>query len=598
MASSIIDSELLQRFTPPASQSDTACLYNKEAYLACGRSRDTAICIPSDVESDTEDEDDASQLGGSQSYATRTRPPDYLDLTATEHGAPESEAAIGVDIVSSVSPTQAEAAPAWPDEPNVSHLADSEPSQQSSCEINHLLIGDMPASLDVNLATPPTSPESQPYPDGQQLRRAPTSQQSNMMADAVHDHDACHSSQGHPDSPSTGTHSPQTGSPVEVVDTSIQESEIAVGNSCNDPIPEACTPSPARHPPEPHQGQGLDNASCASMLVESDTTEAGSGSETEVSSTSPSPRRFRHKSLQMDKGMQPEDGDAGREGPGSQDGLDGLESQHREQNSPLLPGGAGSTSEDDDFDDDHQCHKRRKVSKSPSCAATSSLSSRQRGPATQAAQLLSGTQTSGHDIDSATPSQGTSALPRAEPFAQFEEWPLRGAVLKRITEGSKTTFQLQFEWDPASCQLHAGRSVSHLKKRKRLPGTLRSASKSSSGRWPPEGNNISSTPDTIHVAEDGVGDGSSDDNLSTSSNFEDNSDSDSDREPRPQTFQRKKTQRRRWTTKDEVLLRQLKHDMLSDCEIATRLKRTESGVKQHWDIMEKARRYREKTKDA
>ncbi|KAF9775591.1 hypothetical protein IL306_006290 [Fusarium sp. DS 682] len=240
MASSIIDSELLQRFTPPASQPDTASLHNKEAYLACGRSRDTAICIPSDVESGTEDEDDASQLGGSQSYATRTSPPDYLEPTATEHGATESEAAIGVDTVSAVSPTQAEAAPAWPDEPKVSHLADAEPSQQSSCEINHLLIGDMSASLDVNLATP-TSPESQPYPDGQQLRPAPASQQSNMMVDAIHDHDACHSSQGHPDPPSTGTHSPQTGSPVEVVDTSIQESEIAVGNLCNDAIPEAYT---------------------------------------------------------------------------------------------------------------------------------------------------------------------------------------------------------------------------------------------------------------------------------------------------------------------------------------------------------------------
>ncbi|RBA11046.1 hypothetical protein FPRO05_14276 [Fusarium proliferatum] len=595
MASSIIDSKLPQGFTPPASQPDTASLYDKEAYLACGRSRDTAICIPSDVESDTEDEDDASQLGGSQSYATRTSTPDYLDLTATEHGATESEAAIGVDTVPAVSPTQAEAAPAWPDEPNVSHLAGAEPSQQSSCEINHLLIGDMSASLDVNFATPPTSPESQPYPDGQQLRPAPASQQSNMMVDAIYDHDACHSSQGYPDSPSTGTHSRQTASPVDVVDTSIQESEIPAGNSCNDAIPEACTPSPARHPPDPHQGQGLDNASCASMLVESETTEAGSGSEAEVSSTSPSLRRFRHKSLQMDKGMQPEDGDAGREGPGSEDGLDGLESQHREQNSPPLPGGEGSSSEDDDFDDDHQGRKRHKVSKSPSCAATSSLSSRQRGSATQTVQLLDGTQTSGHDIHSPTPSQGTLALPRAEPFAQFEEWPLRGAVLKRITEGSKTTFQLQFEWDPASCQPHAGKSVSHLKKRKRLPGTLRSASKSSSGRWSPVDNNISSTPDTMHVAENGVGDGSSDDNLSTSSSFEDNSDS--DREPRHQTFQRKKTQRRRWTTKDEDLLRQLKHDMLSDCEIATRLKRTESGVKQHWDIMERARRHREKKKD-
>jgi hypothetical protein len=32
------------------------------------------------------------------------------------------------------------------------------------------------------------------------------------------------------------------------------------------------------------------------------------------------------------------------------------------------------------------------------------------------------------------------------PTAVFEEWPLKDVVLKRVTEGSLTTFQLQFTW--------------------------------------------------------------------------------------------------------------------------------------------------------
>ncbi|UPK95786.1 hypothetical protein LCI18_006721 [Fusarium solani-melongenae] len=111
MASSIIDSKqrkLLQSVTPPASQPDTASLHDKEAHSALRKSRDIAICIPSDVESNTEDKDDASQEhDSSQSYAIRTSTPDYLDLTATKHGATESEAATAVDTAPALSPAQA-----------------------------------------------------------------------------------------------------------------------------------------------------------------------------------------------------------------------------------------------------------------------------------------------------------------------------------------------------------------------------------------------------------------------------------------------------------------------------------------------------------
>ncbi|KAF5669912.1 hypothetical protein FDENT_11378 [Fusarium denticulatum] len=189
-------------------------------------------------------------------------------------------------------------------------------------------------------------------------------------------------------------------------------------------------------------------------------------------------------------------------------------------------------------------------------------------------------------------SQLAYTLPRLPaPFeaqTRLEEWPLTGVFLKCITEGGKTTFQLQFEWKPDSCQLHAAKSASLPTKRKRLTSTLRSASKSSSRGRSSQDNCFTPVLDSIRVAVDGMSDASNDDDSSNSSNFED--DSDRDRAPRPHTFHCKKTKRRRWTTEEEDLLRQLKQSqqgngMLSDMEIAMKLDRTESSVKQHWDVM-------------
>ncbi|RKK85868.1 hypothetical protein BFJ71_g14026 [Fusarium oxysporum] len=133
-------------------------------------------------------------------------------------------------------------------------------------------------------------------------------------------------------------------------------------------------------------------------------------------------------------------------------------------------------------------------------------------------------------------------------------------------------------------------------KRKRLPDISHLLTKSRS-RSRPQADNSLSTSDSIYVADSSVDAPGSDDNMSNGSDSEYNSDRDIVKESRYQTFRRKKVQRRRWTMEDDDLLRRLKHDKLSDSEIATILKRTESGVKQHWDIIEKAQRY-EKTKEA
>jgi hypothetical protein len=96
--------------------------------------------------------------------------------------------------------------------------------------------------------------------------------------------------------------------------------------------------------------------------------------------------------------------------------------------------------------------------------------------------------------------------------------------------------------------------------------------------------------DTIEVAVDRVGDDSSDDSSSTRSSFDDCEIETELTTSQPRGLQHRSTQRRRWTSAEEKLLRRLKstqkrNGMPSDCEIASKLDRSENGVKQHWDIM-------------
>ncbi|EXA31759.1 hypothetical protein FOVG_16996 [Fusarium oxysporum f. sp. pisi HDV247] len=104
-----------------------------------------------------------------------------------------------------------------------------------------------------------------------------------------------------------------------------------------------------------------------------------------------------------------------------------------------------------------------------------------------------------------------------------------------------------------------------------------------------------SISDTIQVAVNEVGHDSSDDSSGIGSNLDD-SDSETELAAPPQNLQYRSTQRRRWTTGEEKLLRRLKstqkrNGIPSDCDIASKLDRTESGVKQHWDVMlQKSRR--------
>lgn len=45
--------------------------------------------------------------------------------------------------------------------------------------------------------------------------------------------------------------------------------------------------------------------------------------------------------------------------------------------------------------------------------------------------------------------------------AEFEEWPLKDAVLKRVILDGAPTFQLQFSWDAYTNVIHRDRATSH-----------------------------------------------------------------------------------------------------------------------------------------
>ncbi|CZR49911.1 uncharacterized protein FPRO_16116 [Fusarium proliferatum ET1] len=98
---------------------------------------------------------------------------------------------------------------------------------------------------------------------------------------------------------------------------------------------------------------------------------------------------------------------------------------------------------------------------------------------------------------------------------------------------------------------------------------------------------VQSIHDTIEVAVDEIGDDWRD-TLSSTCSGPDDSESEAEL---GNSQSQKSIQRRRWTKGEEDLLRRLKRSQQSngtpsDYYITKKLKRTENGVKQHWDIMQ------------
>ncbi|KAL3587706.1 hypothetical protein FPOAC2_13604 [Fusarium poae] len=90
--------------------------------------------------------------------------------------------------------------------------------------------------------------------------------------------------------------------------------------------------------------------------------------------------------------------------------------------------------------------------------------------------------------ESPAPSQAIPVASGISSFlAQFEEWPLQDMILKRITEGDKSTFQLQFEWGTGTCQPCSRRPITPPKKgNKRSLKTSLSGTTSSKSMWTSE----------------------------------------------------------------------------------------------------------------
>ncbi|KAL2201616.1 hypothetical protein CC79DRAFT_189875 [Sarocladium strictum] len=347
--------------------------------------------------------------------------------------------------------------------------------------MDRIVGGDMPGCQGVGLATP--TPESQPNSVMMDNQHVPASQHINYTSNAILANNRGHNVQGPSDYPSTCAHPPRSASPAGAVQASVQESEILTGESCDNAIPAALTPSPAPPSPKPYEGEGLDDATCASVCVRPEVIDAGSEAGTKVPSPSTSPRRFGHDFLQTNETMQSEDSDTDNQGSGSEDRLDRLEFQHGGI-SHSLPASEDFSSDDDDA---HQSRKRRRVSKSPSCAVRSTLDSSRcsRGPRHRrsAARLSSVSRTPGCNVHRSPSSEANPACSEADVLlAQFEQWPLRDVFLKRITEGSKTTFQLQFEWDTESCDPRSDKSVSQSERGREMKN-LGSAVKLSGKRW-------------------------------------------------------------------------------------------------------------------
>ncbi|KAH7231608.1 uncharacterized protein BKA55DRAFT_712784 [Fusarium redolens] len=213
--------------------------------------------------------------------------------------------------------------------------------------------------------------------------------------------------------------------------------------SRDDAIPGARTSSPlVRLSSKSQQEQDFDHTSCGYSDVEPESSEAESGPPFGVRVSPPSqelPSSHAHETVQ-DK-----DCDVDTEDSGSEDGLDVQE-----------------------FQVSRQIRSTRRTT-----------------------QLPRGCRTSVCRIESPAPSQRRPGPSEASTFlARFEKWPLSDVSLKRITEGDKATFQLQFEWTPDLCQPPADGSVSHPRTGRGPPKASLSATRSSGEKWTSEEEDI------------------------------------------------------------------------------------------------------------
>ncbi|KAM6527483.1 hypothetical protein FSOLCH5_003553 [Fusarium solani] len=500
MVSTISDAEQqdsLHNFIFPGHQ---VALRDERAASASGHSKDTAICISDDDSSDTEDEDeiDGYDLGNSQSSPTTptTSVVDHVDSMCTKHSETESDAAVRMGATQVLSPARVEGVRILSHESQMDFSTDPESNQQALRSTTRTSTGDTTAGADAGSDISSIGPEIQPClgASGGELVIEATGATSepDVMIDVLSD-ESCQRSQNAPATSSERTYSPIAATLEVMAQTPLHVSEVCPSAERDDATPAARSSSPGlRLLPESRPDQDQDHGSCSPSDTEPDSSEAESGSLPGARMSPPfreglSRRRFRRTSPHTHTTVQDKDSDADTEGSDSEDGLDVPECIHDEEYFPSLPDAQGHDSGDDS--EELHCRKRRRVSRSPHASArsapASARSSRQKRSTRRTAKLPRGRRTSVCGSESPAPSQTRSVPSDAGTFARFEEWPLRNVSLKRIIEGDKTTFQLQFAWTSDSTQQHADRSVLHSKGGGPLKASL-SGARSSGGKWTTE----------------------------------------------------------------------------------------------------------------
>ncbi|CAM1509671.1 Fc.00g000060.m01.CDS01 [Cosmosporella sp. VM-42] len=457
------------------------------------------IWIPSDVDSDAEDDgDDGQDFDGSRSDATlpsinslaaQSQPRNpihadspsnvfddidavlYVDLTTA--CAIESDAMTSVVSGTPRSSPHTAVNPPTPAQtsqtPDLEHFS----SDQAPCQGRDAPASGTLACHDGIPETPYEYPQrhlSQDTSEGQGLA---TAERSTVTGDATHVATPIPSSRSTPDPPTPACASqPPTLTPLDMDDAPCRGDDVSVSAtpSRQNSIPGAGDVSPKRQPSfETPQGQVHETSDRGSEDVEAHELSEGAPQSSSGARASPSRplgpitrRRARHQAVH--RLVQDDDdssSDTSNESQGSEYHLDRANLRRDKDYYPSHTEAEEVGLEGDKSDGEDQCpRKRRKVSRFSAGVLRNAAASVERSRRGRPSLRSWGKNTQASGILSPVSSQATSDETQVTAvLASFEEWPLENASLKRITENGKTTFQLQFNWTPCTKHGHASSAV-------------------------------------------------------------------------------------------------------------------------------------------
>ncbi|KAL6410034.1 hypothetical protein AUP68_06443 [Ilyonectria robusta] len=492
-----------QAHPPSPSQAETSSLRedkdNGPSTSGVGASNEP-IWIPSDVDSDSEDDEDNGQdfddsrsdatLPSINSLAAQSQPRntihadspskafnyidvDYVDLTTARtiesdvvtsviRGSPRSSSHIAVNP-----PTPAQTSQT----PDLAHST----LDQAPCQGDDAAASSTLACQDIIPETPHEFPQrhlSQDASEGQGLATADATERSAVTGDATHVATPIPSSRStpHPPTPARASQ-PPTLAPLDTDDALCEGDDMSVSAapSRHNSIPRTRDASPQRQPSfETPQGEDHRTSGRGSEDAEARVLSKGAPQPSLGARASPSPplgpitRRHAHRQA-MRRLVQYNDdnsSDAGSESQGSESHLDRANLRRDKDYCPSHTE-AKEMGSGDESNDEGQCpRKRRKVSRSSTSLLRDAAASVERPRRGRSSFRSRGKNAETSGILSPASSQATSDETEVGAvLARFEEWPLENASLKRITENGKTTFQLQFDWTPCIKRGHASSTV-------------------------------------------------------------------------------------------------------------------------------------------